>query len=668
MIRIKKIFSPKFKVMPNLPDFTPYGYQTLEILYQNTIGGRITYKAHDLKNNQNVVIKQFSFAKKTWDGYKDIEREINVLSSLNHAGIPRYFNKFDSDDGLCLVQEYINAQPLSTTRSFSAEEVKSIATQLLEILVYLQALIPPIIHRDIKPENVLVENILNPPMGKDIPPNPSSKGGNRILDIQESTLFQGGFRGIKVYLVDFGLARVGNNTMAFSSMMGGTLGFMPPEQVHNQKLTEASDLYGLGATLICLITNTQSINLGSLVDFSTNKINFKDKVPKFSLRFIQWLEKMVEPNPTNRYENAQVALDALKSLYIIRLPEVNLDKLELNFVADQLNQKLSQTITITNNIPDTILEGNWSVSPHKKDPPHTPDNHSWISFSPRTFKGNQVNCEVKVDTSKLKADKNYDREIILVSNARQENYYAKVKVKTANFLKIPLPPYQLLAVYALLLVIILRVEILREILLVILVIAIFGAILRAISKRILKEIWIKIWQGVILEADFRAILGIVLGAISGAILGAISGANSMDKFQTILGAFLGTIFGAICGGIIVIITAIVMAMGKMIVEAIAVEIYETIYKSIYKYTEKILTKNFYDRGFKNTAITFYILTTTVTSILIGVGAAFGFSPLVLTGLGVSSIPLAWRLIMPPLKLRKLKVEYRRQESQNLIDS
>lgn len=610
--------------MPNLPDFTLYGYQTLEILYQNTQGGRITYKAHDLENNQTVVIKQFSFAKKTWDGYKEIEREINVLSSLNHAGIPKYLNKFDSDDGLCLVQEYKNAQPLSTTRSFSAEEVKSIATQLLEILVYLQQRIPPIIHRDIKPENVLVTQI---------PPSPPYQRGN----------------GIRVYLIDFGLARIGNNTMAFSTMQGGTLGFMPPEQVHNQKLTEASDLYGLGATLICLISNTQSMNIGSLVDFSTNKINFKEKVPKFSLRFIQWLEKMVEPNPANRYENAEVALDALKPLYVIRLPEVNLDKLELNFVADKLNQKLSQTITISNNIPDTILEGNWSVSAHKNDPPHTPDSHSWISFSPRQFKGNQVNCEVKVDTSKLKTDKDYEREIVLISNAKEENYYTKVKVKTAK-LNIPLPPYLLLVYCGLIAAII--AEILGLSWLVLAIAKILGIIGLVIFVVILGLI-----DGVIRDVIYFFIAVVMVVVIVVGIVVVGSESQDFKHFGLFFVPIFFTIIKLICAAILV----------KFFRRFFKTHL-EMISKAVENSINKILTRNFYDRGFKDREIKFYVLTTTAVGILTGLGIAFGFSPLVLTGLGVAGIPLGVGLIMPPLKLRKLKAEYRRQESQNLIDS
>jgi len=417
--------------MTTLPDFSAYGYQVTEQLNQNLQGGIITYKALEIANEKPVVIKQFRFATRSdWDSYKAIEREIEVLQGLNHPGIPRYLAQFDPSNGLCLVQEYKEAQPLSKLRVFSPEEIKSIATQVLEILIYLQKRKPSIFHRDIKPENVLVDEISS-----------------------VSSLADGGE--IKAYLIDFGLARIGNSTMALSSLIGGTLGFMPPEQVHNQKLTKASDLYGLGATLICLITQTKSADIGTLVDFSTNKITFKDQVSKFSLGFIQWLEKMVEPNPANRYQNARLALEALKSLDLIRIPEVSLDKLELDFVANSVGQELSETITVTNTIPDTILQGEWSVSPHPKDPPHTPDSHSWISFSPRKFESNQVNCLLRVDTSKLKANKNYEREIVLNSNARQEKYYLKVKVKTAPLQpNVSLPPYGFILAFGLVLALI----------------------------------------------------------------------------------------------------------------------------------------------------------------------------------------------------------------------
>lgn len=92
--------------MTNLPDFTSYGYQVTEILNHNVQGGRITYKAVEIATQTPVVIKQFRFATQSnWNEYKEIEREIEVLKGLNHQGIPKYLEQFNSRDGLCLVYE-----------------------------------------------------------------------------------------------------------------------------------------------------------------------------------------------------------------------------------------------------------------------------------------------------------------------------------------------------------------------------------------------------------------------------------------------------------------------------------------------------------------------------------------------------------------------------------
>jgi serine/threonine protein kinase len=229
-------------------NFENYGYQILENLSHNYQEGRLTYKAINIASGELVIIKQFRFVTGVdWSAHKQVEREIEVLKSLNHGGIPRYLSSFDLEDGFCLVQEYKEAIDLSHSRSFTTEEIKEITIQLLEILIYLQNRNPLIVHRDIKPENILV----------DIPSQSPLKNG----------------REIKVYLVDFGLARIGGEITALSSMVAGTTGFMPPEQLLNKSLTAASDLYGLGATLICLLTEMKSTELGELVDYKF-RINY----------------------------------------------------------------------------------------------------------------------------------------------------------------------------------------------------------------------------------------------------------------------------------------------------------------------------------------------------------------------------------------------------------
>jgi serine/threonine protein kinase len=259
-------------------------YKVVRELGRNQEGGRITYLATDTRLNppQRVVIKEFRFAASgaNWSGFKAYEREIEILRELEHPRIPRYLNSFETKSGFCLVQEYKNAPSLAQRRSFSPEDIKQIAVSVLEILVNLQKRTPPVIHRDIKPENILVDKQLN------------------------------------AYLVDFGFARIRGGELALSSVAAGTPGFMPPEEQFGRPLTEASDLYSLGATLICLLTGTRSLDVGNLID-DNYRFDFKRKVPQLSPGFISWLEKMVVPNVKQRYPNAAVALEALKPIRVV---------------------------------------------------------------------------------------------------------------------------------------------------------------------------------------------------------------------------------------------------------------------------------------------------------------------------------------------------------------
>ncbi|MEH2407979.1 serine/threonine protein kinase [Nostoc sp.] len=381
------------------PDFSPQGYQVINELGRNREGGRITWLVSNLNTSQQVVVKQFCFAQlgSNWSAFTAHEREIQVLQGLNHPGIPKYLGGFETSDGFCLIQEYKNAPTLALRRSFEAEEIKQIAVNALSILVYLQNRIPPIIHRDIKPENILVDDQLN------------------------------------VYLIDFGMSRVGSEEVSGSSVFKGTPGFIPPEQLRQP--TIASDLYGLGTTLICLLTGTKSTQIQNLTDDDDPYlINFRHLLPQLNLRFINWLELMVKPKLKDRFANAQTALEVLKPLDVLRAPKVELSKLVLEFTATWLDEKLTQTITIENRIPDTVLQGKWEVAPHLQDPPHTPGSHPWICVEPANFSSNNTACCVQVDTSQLMADKLYKRQMLLHTNAYPEVHYLNVKVQTAPLL------------------------------------------------------------------------------------------------------------------------------------------------------------------------------------------------------------------------------------------
>lgn len=400
--------------MTEFPDFSKYGYQIKRELGRNVAGGRITYLAKRIltqnlsnfpDNSANwVVIKQFQFATTSanWSDFQAHEREIKVLQSLDHPGIPRYLDSFETPTGFCMVQEYKEANSLGILRSFAPEQIKQIAIDLLEILVYLQSLNPLVIHRDIKPENILVAE-----------------------DAAGS---------LKVYLVDFGLAHWGGGEVAMSSMVKGTLGFMAPEQLFNRNLTPASDLYGLGASLICLLTATKSTEVGRLLDENYH-FEFRKLLPKLSRRWISWLEKMVEPDPRDRYANAAEALAALKPIYVNRTPEVKLSPSRLELAASQVGENLRVQVLVKNSVPETLLTGWWEVAPHPSDPPQPPQppllSHAWISISPSRFADNRVVCEISINTRKLRTGQVYDRQLLLHTNGVPETETVSLTVQTA---------------------------------------------------------------------------------------------------------------------------------------------------------------------------------------------------------------------------------------------
>ncbi|MBP0020864.1 MAG: serine/threonine protein kinase [Cyanobacteria bacterium SBLK] len=378
-----------------LPDLTSHGYQIERELGCNHLGGRVTYLAQNQTTQQAVVIKQFQFARldSNWDAYREFEQEIHTLQRLSHAGIPRYLDTFETSDGLCLVQEFIQAQSLSSDSTWTPQKIKNVALRALAILVYLQKQSPVVIHRDIKPENIL-------------------------LDAQG-----------KVYLVDFGFARMGGGEVAASSVVKGTMGFMPPEQLFNRELTTASDLYGLGVTLICLLTGIKSGEIGNLID-ADYRLHFRHLVPPQEIGWLNWLEKMVEANPKDRYRNAKEAILALKPLNVTRLPKLRLSHAGIEFSDCKYGKILTQNLMISNPIPETMLAGRWEVVPHISDSPHTPYRHSWIHFQPHKFEGNEVECEVRVDTRFLSADRTYIRKILLHHNAAREPQELTLQVTT----------------------------------------------------------------------------------------------------------------------------------------------------------------------------------------------------------------------------------------------
>lgn len=199
---------------------------------------RQSWLATDLDTDLHelVVIKLLVFTEMQWHDLKLFEREAQVLQKLNHPRIPRYRNYFSidqqTDSPFCwrgLVQDYVSGKTLQALleekHQFNERDVRQIAKEILQILVYLHELKPPVLHRDIKPSNL-------------------------ILDQSQH-----------VWLVDFGAVQDQAAVTGMSFTVVGTVGYAPLEQFWGRSVA-ASDLYALGATCIYLLTGVAPVEIG----------------------------------------------------------------------------------------------------------------------------------------------------------------------------------------------------------------------------------------------------------------------------------------------------------------------------------------------------------------------------------------------------------------------
>jgi serine/threonine protein kinase len=253
-------------------------YKILGVLGEGGTG--ITYSAQDQSTHQTVAIKTLSLRQaEDWKVIELFEREAKTLAQLKHPNIPTYLDYFavenDRDRFFYIVQEQAEGKSLfqwvQEDWRCTEKEVKAIAIQVLNILDYLHSFSTPVIHRDIKPHNLI-----------------------RRADGQ-------------IFLVDFGsVGSTYHNTFMRGSTVVGTFGYMAPEQFRGQAVP-ATDFYGLGATMLFLLTRRSPAELPT----QKLKVEFRSRI-QLSDTFAEWLEKCLEPAAKDRFESAQDAIASLK--------------------------------------------------------------------------------------------------------------------------------------------------------------------------------------------------------------------------------------------------------------------------------------------------------------------------------------------------------------------
>ncbi|WP_243895844.1 serine/threonine-protein kinase [Paenibacillus sp. F411] len=204
-----------------------------------------------------------------------VQAEADVLIGLNHPMLPGIIDFFKPDpDGYAyLIMDYIHGQTLEQFIRGEGGQVSNsfifaAANQLLEVLGYLHQQTPAIIYRDLKPSNIML--------------TPDHL----------------------IRLVDFGIARSYKGLQGEDTVKLGTIGFAAPEQYGGGESDERSDLYGLGALLLYMLTNGRASEWRPGI-----KSFIREGAPP---EMVSMVRRLLEQQPQDRYQSAAEVLRVLR--------------------------------------------------------------------------------------------------------------------------------------------------------------------------------------------------------------------------------------------------------------------------------------------------------------------------------------------------------------------
>lgn len=277
-------------------------YRIVGVLGQGGFGR--TYLAQDIGCfDEPCVIKEFAprlegslaLAK----GEELFKREAKTLYQLQHPQIPKFKSIFRADyqgkGRLFIAQDFVKGanywdllqKRLTQGNVFSELEVVQFLFSLLPVLEHIHS--QGVIHRDISPDNIILRETDNKPV---------------LIDF-------GSIKQISAE-VEYQLAKEsGQPSSASSNTIVGKTGYSPNEQLRSGQVYPCSDLYGLGATAIVLLTGKEPRDLFDPYDLDWNWQKFVRVNPQLA----RIINKMLAVLPKDRFQTATEIIEQLQLVY-----------------------------------------------------------------------------------------------------------------------------------------------------------------------------------------------------------------------------------------------------------------------------------------------------------------------------------------------------------------
>jgi serine/threonine protein kinase len=217
-------------------------------------------------------------------------REMQLVGRLDHPNVVRAFDADHVGESYFIAMEYSPGRTLDDLLkergALSPADAVYFASQAADGLAHAHSL--GVLHRDIKPSNLLLTDARKV----------------KVLDFGLGTL-------LEKEEVDTALTAAGITV--------GTPDYISPEQARMVKLDGRSDLYSLGCTMYHLISGQLPFKGESSMDCIVGRITGRgipigQVKPGLPPRLVQTIEKLMAVSADDRYQTAEEAAEALRSL------------------------------------------------------------------------------------------------------------------------------------------------------------------------------------------------------------------------------------------------------------------------------------------------------------------------------------------------------------------
>ncbi|KAI9639676.1 putative Serine/threonine-protein kinase [Dioszegia hungarica] len=208
------------------------------------------YELNSSQNGNKHLNKDFKKRGPRVTERANILKEVQIMRGIDHPGVVKLLNFFESDEHYFLILELMEGGELFhqivKLTYFSEALSRHVILQVAEAIRYLHEE-RGVVHRDIKPENLLFDRI---------PITPSRNPNHRPYDEEKED--EGEFRagigggGIgRVKIADFGLSKIVWDEQTMTPC--GTVGYTAPEIVKDERYSKSVDMWALGCVLYTLL-------------------------------------------------------------------------------------------------------------------------------------------------------------------------------------------------------------------------------------------------------------------------------------------------------------------------------------------------------------------------------------------------------------------------------